>query len=101
MSESAAPVVLNFYAEGRTVPPGAVYIGRSRGGGSGQWGNPFSIGADGSREDVIEKYRQHLLADPELMARARRDLRDKNLVCFCAPRACHGDVLLQIANAPE
>ena len=27
------------------------------------------------------------------------ELRGRNLVCFCAPAACHGDVLLELANA--
>lgn len=32
--------------------------------------------------------------------RAREELRGKNLACWCSPeRACHADVLLEIANA--
>jgi hypothetical protein len=38
------PTVLNFYAVGKTIPPGAVYIGRGRG---SIWGNPFTIGKGG------------------------------------------------------
>jgi hypothetical protein len=29
------------------------------------------------------------------------ELTGKHLVCFCAPKACHGDVLLVLANPPE
>jgi hypothetical protein len=27
------------------------------------------------------------------------ELRGKDLVCWCAPDACHADVLLELANA--
>jgi len=75
------------------VPHGAVYIGRPS-----KWGNPFVIGRDGSRADVVSKYRSHLLGSPALMP-ALPELRGKDLVCWCAPCACHGDVLLTLANA--
>lgn len=68
-----------------------VYIGRPS-----KWGNPYVIGPDGNRQQVIEKYEAHLydsgLIDDIL------ELRGKNLVCWCAPRPCHGDVLLRLAN---
>ena len=73
----------------------AVYIGRGRG---SIWGNPFVIGKDGTREEVIEKYRNWIHQNPELMAKAKQRLRGKDLACFCAPQACHGDILLRIAN---
>lgn len=82
--------VLNKKRDG--VPPGAVYIGRP-----GKWGNPFVLGRDGSRAEVIGKYRAYLLGNARLMA-ALPELRGKDLVCWCAPAACHGDVLLELAN---
>lgn len=63
------------------------------------WGNPFTIGRDGDRAEVIRKYEVWLLSQPDLVALARRDLRGKVLGCWCAPRACHGDVLLRVANS--
>ena len=84
------PKVLNKKRDG--VPEGAVYIGRPS-----YWGNPFTIGVDGNRAQVIEKFRAKLLASPSLLARVP-ELRGKDLVCWCAPQACHGDVLLEIAN---
>lgn len=39
-----------------------VYIGRPS-----KWGNPFSIGRDGSREEVIEKYREWIESQPDLL----------------------------------
>ncbi len=75
-----------------TAPPGAVYIGRPT-----KWGNPFVIGKDGTREDVIRKYEDWVVTQPHLM-QALHELRGKDLVCFCAPQGCHGDVLLRLAN---
>jgi hypothetical protein len=73
--------------------PFDVYIGRP-----GPWGNPFILGRDGDRQQVIEKYRAWLLAQPELVARAQRELVGKVLGCWCAPLTCHGDVLAAISG---
>ncbi len=68
-----------------------VFIGRP-----GKWGNPFVIGRDGDRAEVIGKYRAWIVNQPELMA-ALGELRGKVLGCYCAPSACHGDVLSELA----
>jgi len=71
-----------------------VYIGRPS-----KWGNPFVIGKDGSREEVVEKYEKWLLFEKlELVVAAKKELKGKSLVCWCSPEACHGDVLIKIAN---
>ena len=72
-----------------------VYIGRP-----GKWGNPFEIGRDGSREDVIRKYREWIMGKEELLADVK-ELKGKTLGCWCAPKACHGDVLAELAEATE
>jgi len=69
-----------------------VYIGRPS-----KWGNPFEIGKDGTREEVVKMYAVWLLAQPELMA-ALPELRGKVLGCWCSPKFCHGDVLAGLAN---
>ncbi len=69
-----------------------IYIGRPS-----KWGNPFRIGRDGTREQVIEKYRQWIKEQPELLA-ALPELKDKTLGCWCKPKACHGDVLAELAD---
>ena len=72
-----------------------VYIGRPS-----IWGNPFEIGRDGTREEVIAKYESYVLDKPELM-RALENLKGKVLGCWCAPKPCHGDVLVKLANQGE
>lgn len=69
-----------------------VYIGRPS-----KWGNPFIIGKDGTREQIIEKYRAWVTANPELMA-ALPELVDRTLGCWCAPLPCHGDVLADLCS---
>lgn len=69
-----------------------VYIGRPS-----IWGNPFEIGKDGTRQQVIDKYEEYVLNNPTLMARLP-ELKGKRLGCWCAPAPCHGDVLADLAD---
>ena len=69
-----------------------VYIGRPE-----RWGNPFEIGKDGTRSEVIKKYREWILTQPELL-KALPELKDQVLGCFCKPKSCHGDVLAEMVN---
>ena len=70
-----------------------VYIGRGS-----KWGNPFKIGVNGSRREVIELYRDWILTQPHLII-ALPELRGKVLGCWCKPLDCHGDVLFEMANS--
>jgi hypothetical protein len=72
-----------------------VYIGRPS-----KWGNPFVIGRDGTRDEVIAKYESWLIKQPDLMD-ALPVLRGKTLACWCSPEPCHGDVLERLANQPS
>ena len=67
-----------------------VYIGRGS-----KWGNPYSIGVDGTREIVIAKYKRWLLNQPPLLNELGQ-LKGKVLGCWCKPLACHGDVLVEL-----
>ncbi len=58
-----------------------------------RWGNPFIIGRDGTRDEVVAAYRGHLAANPDLLERLP-ELRGRALGCWCAPARCHGDVLV-------
>lgn len=70
-----------------------VYIGRPS-----KWGNPFYIGQDGTRAEVIRKYEEWILQQPELLS-SLSELKGKRLGCHCKPQACHGDVLAKLADA--
>lgn len=70
-----------------------VYIGRPS-----KWGNPYTIGKDGTREQVIDKYRDWIKTQPFLLG-AVHELKGQRLACWCAPQPCHGDVLAELANA--
>lgn len=82
----------------------------------GTWGNPFVVTtkikpgnhvggawyiAVPTAEDAVECYRLMIEQKPEMLKAARDELRGRNLACFCKiGDPCHGDVLLEIANAP-
>ena len=55
--------VLNFRQAGKLTNAGQVFVGRPT-----KWGNPFVIGRDGSRAEVIAKYRAWVSAQPERCA---------------------------------
>ena len=71
--------------------PYDVYIGRPS-----KWGNPFKIGVDGTREEVIEKYRNYIM-DSSLLEDIQ-ELKGKTLGCYCKPAACHGDILAELVE---
>jgi hypothetical protein len=48
----------------------------------------------------IRLYEQYLRDTPELLMEIWR-LRGRNLICYCVPQPCHGEVLMRIANAPD
>jgi hypothetical protein len=68
-----------------------IYIGRGS-----KWGNPYIIGRDGTREEVIDKYRKYVLMRRKDLLNSLEELEGKRLGCWCAPKACHGDVLLAL-----
>lgn len=73
-----------------SAPRGAIYIGRGS-----PWGNPFVIGEHGTRDEVCDRFEREVLPTLDVSA-----LRGRDLVCYCKPARCHGDALLQAANAP-
>jgi hypothetical protein len=81
--------------------PFDVYIGRPS-----KWGNPFTdLDLDKTkaqfhaqnRTDAIAKYRAWILTQPQLI-KSLPELKGKTLGCWCAPKACHGDVLAELAE---
>ena len=70
-----------------------VYIGRNPKYGDTKWGNPFRIGIDGNRKEVIMKYAEWIINQPHLIE-ALPELLGKILGCHCYPKPCHGLVLI-------
>lgn len=91
---TTAPAVVNLRAV-NLRDPDVVRIDRRS-----KWGNPYRIGPDGSRADVIAAYRRWVLDRPELLEDLG-ELEGKRLACWCAPQACHGDVLAELVAERE
>jgi hypothetical protein len=81
---------------------GRYYIGRANAGKAGSiLQNPFHIGKDGTREEVILMFKRYLwncikeknAVYHELMRLAELE-HDLEFACFCKPHACHGDVII-------
>jgi hypothetical protein len=89
------PRVLNKRAIKGPLPPTARYCGRPS-----PLGNPFVIGRDGTRDEVIAKHAAWVETQPQLIPLIQA-LRGYDLVCFCAPELCHCDLYLKMANAPR
>lgn len=78
--------------KGWRMPPNTVYVGRPT-----RWGNPFQITPETNREEAVELYSRFISSLEKIWI--RKDLRGKNLACFCPLNvACHADILLKIAN---
>ncbi|PBC80440.1 MULTISPECIES: DUF4326 domain-containing protein [unclassified Streptomyces] len=82
-----------------------VYVGRAmhRGGWhlpASPLASPFRPGRDGSRAEVLAKYRAYLLERPDLLALLPA-LRGRRLGCWCVPEPCHAQVIAEIADSTE
>jgi hypothetical protein len=62
-----------------------------------KWGNPFHISDAGTREEVIQQYREWIMEQPQLLKELHH-LKGKRLGCWCSPNSCHGDVLVELAD---
>ena len=65
-----------------------------------RWGNPFRIGEDGSRHEVIALYREHLwrlIQAGDVSLEELAELDGCWLACWREPLPCHGDVLASAA----
>jgi hypothetical protein len=59
-------------------------------------GNPFTIGKDGDRDEVITKYEEYARNTPKIMAAIKALPEDAVLACWCHPKACHCDIIVKI-----
>lgn len=62
------------------------------------FGNPFVIGKDGTRDEVIAMFREWVHTRPDLILEIKK-LKGKILGCHCFPKNCHGNVIAEIADS--
>jgi hypothetical protein len=79
----------------KNTPKEAIYVGRPS-----KWGNPFKLRYDTTEErlEVVFNYKNYIerkLLDKELDI---KELQGRDLSCWCAPKHCHADILLELAN---
>lgn len=82
-----------------------VYIGRDvpeHGIRGSKWGNPCVMAdeSDAERERAVAAYREWVVTQPDLMS-SLEELRGLRLGCWCAPKRCHGDVLVELLEAGD
>lgn len=65
---------------------------------SSKWSNPFTIKAYGSREKVLELYKEYIIKKIENKELDLEELKGKTLGCWCSPMGCHGDILLVLLH---
>jgi hypothetical protein len=92
------------------VRPVGVYVGRATHRyPANVLGNPFMIGRDGTRAEVIARYRVWLRQQWRHGGAVRQELErlaaqygregQLTLLCWCAPLACHADVVREAVLA--
>jgi hypothetical protein len=61
------------------------------------WGNPFVLDKDGTREEVIAGFRDGYLPHKRSLHPRVGELKGRVLACWCYPEDCHGDVLAEVS----
>lgn len=84
--------------KGWRKPPNTVLVSRPT-----KWGNPFKVGDPGieTNADAVARFQEVYWGDAMsgIRQEIRRELRGKNLACWCKlGTPCHADVLIEIAN---
>lgn len=59
------------------------------------WGNPFILGKDGNREEVITKYEEYA-RNNLVIIKSLHVLSGKRIGCVCKPLYCHGDIIVKL-----
>ena len=71
-----------------------VYVGRPS-----KFGNPARLKDGYDIFSAIHYFRSFVLSNPEFVEMVKKELRHKNLSCWCRKdQICHADILLEIAN---
>lgn len=87
--------VLNaHHIDPKTMPGKTVYISVGS-----KWEKGYRAGRHGTKAQVLEMHKRDLANDPQKLKEID-ELTGKDLVCYCSPCACHGDILVQLAAIP-
>ena len=78
-----------------------LYIGRNmsfyvKGTNKSKWANPFSVKKFG-RDGCLKKYEEYI-RNNEVLMNSLKELKGKELGCWCYPKPCHGNILLKLFN---
>jgi hypothetical protein len=65
---------------------------------SSEFGNPFILQDDGTRDEVCDAYATHYLPNKPSIKSKIKTLQGKVLICHCYPQRCHGDALAKKCN---
>lgn len=93
------PTVLNLrtWTEVLDTDPNAVVVKVDR---TTPWGNPFHTLKESERNWSCDMFQEYALwrlqKEPDWLS----ELRGKYLACWCAPKRCHADTLIVLANYP-
>jgi hypothetical protein len=83
--------------KGWKMPPNTVSVAHPS-----WWANPYAWWARGGHDAAAQMFRDDMTRSSRLREMAQRDLRGKNLACWCPlSEPCHADVLLEFANTRE
>ena len=86
--------VLNKYKD--YIPPDAIYIGRGS-----VWGNPYALSESMTREESVAKFKVYIknqIKSGNITLQQLASLHNKDIVCYCTPKTCHGHVLEKLAT---
>ena len=90
--------ILNKHTASKEDLKGSVYIGRGS-----PLGNPFIVGIHGDLDSVLKQHRTYLVnkiisRDPGVEVALKNLNPESKLVCFCAPKPCHGNTIEELWN---
>lgn len=62
------------------------------------WGNPFIMADESQRDEVCNKFELYAFWRLNMEPHWLDALKGKDLACWCAPKRCHAETLLRLAN---
>ena len=94
-SKETKSFVVNKY---KSPTSKGIYIGRPS-----PYGNPYPVKAFNNftvfaRNTSVIKHLFYIILNPELILKIQEELKEKELICFCSPLKCHGEILALISN---